>query len=156
MAASFNRVFLMGNLTRDPELRYTSNGQAVTTLGLAINRRYRDRDDQWQEEVTFVDIDVWGRQAETSSEYLRKGRAAFIEGRLKLDQWEDRNTGQRRSKLKVVADRVQFLGGRGKDEAGDAERQDEPSQGKGRTPRGAGRSREEEEPFNPDDDDVPF
>ena len=107
--ASLNRVILMGNLTRDPELRYTPSGTAVTQLGLAMNRRHKTQSGEWQEEATFVEIEVWGRQAETSAQYLSKGRQALIEGRLKLDRWETKD-GQKRSRLKVVAFRVVFLG----------------------------------------------
>jgi single-strand DNA-binding protein len=108
--ASYNKVLLMGNLTRDPEVRYTPKGTAVATLGLAVNRVYTTDAGEQKEEVTFVDIEVWGRQAETAGEYLSKGRPVFVEGRLKLDSWDDKETGQKRSKLKVVGERVQFLG----------------------------------------------
>ena len=108
--ASYNKVLLMGNLTRDPEVRYTPKGTAVAALGLAVNRVYTTEAGEQKEEVTFVDIEVWGRQAETAGEYLSKGRPVFIEGRLRLDSWEDKESGQKRNKLKVVAERVQFLG----------------------------------------------
>ncbi len=108
--ASYNKVLLMGNLTRDPEVRYTPKGTAIANLGLAVNRAYTTESGEQKEEVTFVDIEVWGRQAETAGQYLSKGRPVFIEGRLKLDQWDDKDSGQKRSKLKVVAERVQFLG----------------------------------------------
>lgn len=110
MAASFNKVMLIGNLTRDPEVRYTPKGTAVGELGLAINNSYRTADGQTREDVTYVDVEVWDRQAEICKEYLSKGRPVFIEGRLKLDTWEQ--DGQKRSKLRVRAERVQFLGGR--------------------------------------------
>lgn len=110
--ANVNIVILAGNLTRDPEIRYTPSGMAVAKLGLAVNRRFKDsKSGQLREETTFVDVDVWGRQAETASQYLSKGRPALIEGELRLDQWDDKQTGQKRSKLKVVARRVQFMGG---------------------------------------------
>lgn len=109
--ASLNRVFLMGNLTRDPQLKYTQSGLAVCDFGLAVNRKYRTGQGEDREETLFVDITVFARQAETASEYLSKGRPVFIEGRLKFDQWTNAE-GQKRSKLSVVADRVQFLGGR--------------------------------------------
>lgn len=109
--ASFNKVLLMGNLTRDPELRFTANGSAVTSFGLAINRRYKQGED-WKEEVCFVDITVWGKQAENCAEYLSKGRGAFVDGYLRLNSWET-ETGEKRNKLEVVANSVQFLGGRG-------------------------------------------
>lgn len=108
--ASLNKVLLMGNLTRDPELKYTQGGTAICKLGLAVNRRYQTSQGEDREETCFVDIDVFGRQAELCDRYLRKGAPAFVEGRLRLDQWEDRNTGQNRSKLKINAQRVQFLG----------------------------------------------
>ncbi len=106
--ASFNKVLLMGNLTRDPELRFTSGGSALTKFGLAVNRKYKAGDD-WKEEVCFVDITVWGKQAENCAEYLSKGRPVFIEGRLQFSTWET-DDGQKRSKLEVVANAVQFLG----------------------------------------------
>jgi single-strand DNA-binding protein len=110
--ASFNRVILLGNLTRDPELRYLTSGTAVSDVGLAVNDRRKNANGEWVEETTFVDVTVWGRQAETASEYLSKGSPVLVEGRLKLDSWES-NDGQKRSKLKVVCERIQFLGGRG-------------------------------------------
>ena len=106
--ANVNKVFLIGNLTRDPELRFTSNGSAVAGFGLAINRRYK-QGDEWKEEVCFVDITVWGKQAENCAEYLSKGRPVFIEGYLKLNSWET-DSGEKRNKLEVVALTVQFLG----------------------------------------------
>lgn len=110
--ASYNRVILVGNLTRDIEVRYTPGGTAVAELGLAVNRSYTDRQtNQKKEEVTFVDVTLWGRQAEVAGEYLSKGRSVLIEGRLQLDQWEDKQTGDKRSKLRVVAEAMQFLGG---------------------------------------------
>ena len=108
--ASFNKVMLMGNLTRDPELRYTSNGSAVTSFGLAVNRKFK-QGDEWKDDVCFVDITVWGKQGENCAEYLSKGRPAFIEGFLKFSTWE--SDGQKRNKLEVVANTVQFLGSRG-------------------------------------------
>jgi single-strand DNA-binding protein len=110
--ASFNKVFLIGNLTRDPELRYLPSGMAVAEFGLATNRQYRDRSGTMQQETCFVDITVWGRQGEICNQYLSKGRPVFIEGRLKYDAW-DAPDGGRRSKLRVVAERFQFLGGPG-------------------------------------------
>ena len=107
--ASFNRVILVGNLTRDPELRYIPSGTAVSDIGLAVNDRVK-RGDQWVDEATFVDITLWGRTAEIANEYLSKGSPVLIEGRLKLDRWE--KDGQKHSKLKVVGERLQMLGGR--------------------------------------------
>jgi single-strand DNA-binding protein len=110
--ASLNRVLLMGNLTRDIEMRYTPSGLAVAQMGLAMNRKFRDtKTNELREEVTFVDIDAFGKTAETAHQYLSKGRPVFVEGRLKLDQWDDKQTGQKRTKLKVVAERIQFVGG---------------------------------------------
>ncbi|MDP7557604.1 MAG: single-stranded DNA-binding protein [Nitrospinaceae bacterium] len=113
--ASFNKVMLMGNLTRDPELRYTANGSAVTSFGLAVNRKFKQGDD-WKEDVCFVDITVWGKQAENCAEYLSKGRPVFVEGRLQFSSWE--SDGQKRNKLDVVANTVQFLGSRGDSQGG--------------------------------------
>ena len=109
MAASLNHVLLMGNLTRDPEVKYTPKGTAVCDLGLAINDSYKAQDGTIKETVTYVDVEVWGRTAENCKQYLTKGRPVFVEGQLRLDQWEQE--GQKRSKMKVRADRVQFLGG---------------------------------------------
>ena len=111
--ASFNKVILMGNLTRDPELRYTPSGTAIAKMGLAVNRVWRDAEGQQKEEVTFVDVDAFGKQAETIGQYMQKGRPILVEGRLKLDQWEDKNTGQNRSRLGVVLERFTFVGGGG-------------------------------------------
>jgi single-strand DNA-binding protein len=106
---SFNKVILAGNLTRDPELRYTPKGTAVAKIGLAMNRQWKDESGQQKEEVTFVDVDAFGRQAEVISQYLKKGRPILIEGRLKLDQWDDKQTNQKRSRLGVVLESFQFL-----------------------------------------------
>src|ERR1700755_662732 len=125
--ASFNRVILVGNLTRDPELRYIPSGTAVSDIGLAVNDRVK-KGDQWIDEVTFIDITLWGRTAEIANEYLSKGAPVLIEGRLKLDRWE--KDGQKHSKLKVVGERLQMLGAR---EAGTGG-------GGGGAPRGRGRS----------------
>ena len=112
MAGSVNKVFLMGNLTRDVELKYTPSNQPVATFGLAMNRRYRTRDGEDREETTFVDCEAWARTAEVMNEYLSKGRPVFIEGRLKLDQWQDKD-GNKRSKLRVVVENFQFVDSRG-------------------------------------------
>ena len=108
--ASFNKVILIGNLTRDPELRYTPKGTAIAKIGLAVNRVWTNEAGEKKEEVTFVDVDVFGRTAENVGQYMRKGRPILIEGRLRLDQWDDKQTGQKKSKLGVVAETVQFLG----------------------------------------------
>ena len=109
--ASFNRVILMGNLTRDIDLKYTPGGTAVTDIGLAVNDRRKSASGEWVDETTFVDVTLWGRTAEVASEYLSKGSPVLIEGRLKLDTWE--TDGQKRSKLRVSGERMQMLGGRG-------------------------------------------
>jgi single-strand DNA-binding protein len=145
----------MGNLTRDPEVRYTPKGTAVTELGIAVNRISTGENGEKREEVTFVDVTVWGRTAENVGEYLRKGRPVFIEGRLQLDSWEDKQSGQKRNKLRVVADNVQFLGSRGSGgggpEEGDETPRSRPSSGvrSAPPPKGAG-------PAEPDDDEIPF
>ena len=110
--ASYNRVTLLGNLTHDPELRYTPSGTAVTDVRMAVNDRYKNSSGEWVEEATFVDVTLWARTAEVASEYLSKGSPILVEGRLKLDTWEG-NDGQKRSKLKVICDRMQMVGGRG-------------------------------------------
>jgi single-strand DNA-binding protein len=108
--ASMNRVFLLGNVTRDPELRYISNGTAVTEIGLAVNDRRKTASGEWVEETTFVDVTLWGRTAEIAGEYVSKGSPLLIEGRLKLDTWE--KEGKKNSKLRVVGERMQLLGSR--------------------------------------------
>lgn len=114
--ASFNKVMLMGNLTRDPELRYTSGGQAVCNFSLAINRYFNDKQGERKEETTFMRITVWGKQGENCAQYLSKGRSAFVEGRLQSRSWETED-GQKRSAVDVVADSVQFIGGRNNSDA---------------------------------------
>lgn len=111
--ASFNKVILLGNLTRDPEVRYTTGGSAVCDITLAVNYQWTDkRSNERKEEVSFIDVTLWGRTAEIAGEYLGKGRPVLIEGRLQQDKWDDKETGQKRSKLKVVADAMQLLGGK--------------------------------------------
>lgn len=143
--ASFNRVVLIGNLTRDPELRHISSGTAVSDIGLAINDRVK-RNEQWIEETTFVDITLWGRTAEVANQYLSKGSPVLIEGRLKLEQWE--KDGQKRSKLKVIGERMQMLGGR-----------DGGSRGGGRSqaaPQSESYDDFQPTPAAPPQDDIPF
>ena len=161
--ANFNKVLLMGNLTRDPEVRYTPKGTAVGDLGLAINDSYKAQDGTIKETVTYVDIEVWGRQAETCKQYLTKGRPVFVEGQLKLDQWEQE--GQKKSRLKVRADRVQFLGspsgggGRpgGSSGGGGDQRSSSSSPGdSGRTAARPASTVSEDAPPPPSDDDIPF
>jgi single-strand DNA-binding protein len=107
--ASFNRVILIGNLTRDPELRYLQSGTAVADIGLAVNEKRKNANGEWVDETLFVEVTLWGRTAEVAGEYLSKGSPVFFEGRLKLDTWEGQD-GQKRSKLKVVCDRMQLIG----------------------------------------------
>jgi single-strand DNA-binding protein len=107
--ASFNKVILVGNLTRDPEVRYTPKGVAIAKLGIAVNRTWKTETGEQKEEVTFVDVDAFGKQAEVIGQYLKKGRPILIEGRLRLDQWDDKQSGQKRSKLGVVLEAFQFL-----------------------------------------------
>ncbi|MCP5534474.1 MAG: single-stranded DNA-binding protein [Akkermansiaceae bacterium] len=155
--ASLNKVLIMGNLTRDPELRYTPKGTAVADIGLAVNRRVSDGNGNWSDETTFIDVTLWGRQAELAQQYLTKGRGCFVEGRLQLDTWDDRETGKKRSKLKVVGENLQFLpdgrgssGGGGGGGGAPSGQQPQRSQG---TPQGASAA-------PPDDyqeeDDIPF
>lgn len=149
--ASYNKVFLMGNLTRDPELRTTPKGSQVSQLGLAVNRSYRTPDGNLVEETTFIDVDVFGKQAEVICKYMTKGRPIFVEGRLKLDQWESKE-GEKRSKLKVILESFQFLGGRG-ESGGDYD--SEPSSPPRRSSNSAPAAADVDQDY-PDDDDVPF
>jgi single-strand DNA-binding protein len=167
---NLNRVMLMGNLTRDPELRYTPSNTAVANIGLAINRRWKDQQGQQQEETTFVDCEAWGRTAEVLNQYLKKGRPVYLEGRLRLDQWQDKE-GQNRSKLKVVVETFQFIdskqgAGGGDDEysggGGGGGYSPRPQQSRGPAPRqGASASRQNSAP-PPDthepvgEEDIPF
>jgi single-strand DNA-binding protein len=154
--ANLNKVLLMGNLTRDPEVRYTPKGTAVAELGIAVNRVYSGENGEKREEVTFVDVTVWGRTAENVGEYLKKGRPVFIEGRLQLDSWEDKQSGQKRNKLKVVADNVQFLGSRGGAGGGGPEEGEEGMRSRsGSSPRSSAPPKNTPPP-EPDDDEIPF
>ena len=110
--ANYNKVLLMGNLTRDPELKRTATDMAVAQVSIAVNRRYKDKTGEQREETTYVDCEAWGRTAETMAKYLSKGRPVFVEGRLKLDQWQDKD-GNNRSKLKIVIENFQFVDSRG-------------------------------------------
>ena len=123
--SSLNKAFLIGNLTRDPEVRVTPKGTSLGQFGLAVNRKWKDESGAQKEEVTFVDIEVWGKTAELALKYLIKGDLAMVEGRLKLDQWEDKTTGQKRSRLKVVAENIQFLKTSGK-QGGQQQSSDDP------------------------------
>jgi len=151
--ASFNKVILLGNLTRDPEVRYTPKGTAVTDLGLAVNRTYTADNGEKREEVTFVDVTFWGRTAEVAGEYLKKGRPVFVEGRLQLDSWDDKTSGQKRTKLKVIGENMQMLGSPRGGAAGGGGG-DEESSGGSRASRPAPPPKAA--PSAPDDDEIPF
>ena len=143
--ANLNKVLLLGNVTRDPEVRYTPKGSAVCDLGVAVNRAYTTDSGEKREEVTFVDVTLWGRTAEVASEYLKKGRPVFIEGRLQMDTWDDKQTGQKRTRLRVVADNMQLLGGRppgGTDPTGESRQTSAPPK--------------KSAPYEPDEDEIPF
>ena len=155
MAASFNKVILVGNLTRDPEIRYTPKGSAVCDLALAVNRQYSLEGGEKREEVTYVDVVLWARLAEIAGEYLKKGRPVLIEGRLQLDSWDDKQTGQKRSKLRVIGETMQLLssrqgtGGEGGEEGmGGGERSTSRPRSSPPPPRPAS--------SEPDDDEIPF
>ena len=149
--ANFNKVILAGNLTRDPELRYTPKGSAIADLSLAINRSWKSESGETKEEVTFVDVAAYGRTAEVIAQYLKKGRPLLIEGRLKLDQWDDKQTGQKRSKLRVVCENFQFLdSGRPTEGGGTETPRSRPAPAK------PGAEPAEAEAPAPEDDDVPF
>src|SRR6185436_13471675 len=147
--ASFNKVILLGNLTRDPEVRYTPKGTAVTELGMAVNRVYTAENGEKREETTFVDVTLWGRTAEIAGEYLRKGRPVFIEGRLQLDTWDDKQSGQKRSKLKVVGEGLQLLGAPRGGGGGDEESGGTSRSSRSVPPPAAAATA-------PDDDEIPF
>lgn len=153
--ANLNKVMLIGNLTRDPELRYTPNGKAVADISLAINRVWVNDAGQKQEDTTFVDVTLWGRQAELAQQYLTKGRGAYIEGRLQMDSWDDKETGKKRSKLKVVGDALQFLpdGRGGVPGNGGAPSSNSAPPTRSGPPRGASAAPPDE--FQ-DEDDIPF
>lgn len=156
--ANLNKVLLMGNLTRDPEVKYTPKGTAVGDLALAINDSYKAQDGTVKETVTYVDVEVWGRQAETCKQYLTKGRPVFIEGQLRLDQWETPQ-GEKKSRMKVRADRVQFLGGGGGGRSGGnysgGGQASAGSTEAGRAPARPSAASEDRPPVQ-DDDDIPF
>ncbi len=155
--ASFNKVILVGNLTRDPELRYTPKGTAIAKIGVAVNRVWTNEAGEKKEEVTFVDVDVFGRTAENVGQYMRKGRPILIEGRLRLDQWDDKQTGQKKSKLGVVAETVQFLGSpTGGGEGGAASAPAAPARQQRSAPAAAPAGEPLEGDGPPESDDVPF
>lgn len=141
--ASFNKVILIGNLTRDPQVKYTTGGSAVAEIGLAVNRRWLDKQsNQWKDETTFVDVTLWGKTAEIAGQYLVKGKPVMIEGRLQLDTWDDRESGQKRSKLRVVGENMTMLGSKG--DSDNRQPQSKPAE-----------SQSDEPAFN-EGDEVPF
>jgi len=156
--ASVNKVMLLGNLTRDPEIRYTPKGTAVTDLGMAINRIRTGDNGERIEEVTYVDVTLWGRQAELAGQYLGKGRPVFIEGRLQLDQWDDKQSGQKRSRLRVVGENMQFLpgGGGGNTGGGSAYESEQSSQDQPSSSAPSNQGGAPANDFDNDDDDIPF
>ncbi len=162
--ANLNKVMLIGNITRDPEIRYTPKGTALVDLGLAVNRRYTADNGEKREETTFVDVTLWGRTAEIANEYLKKGRSVYIEGRLQLDTWEDKTTGQKRSKIKIVGEEMQMLGSREGGGGGGASRteyDEEPRSSRPQQQRPASRpATAPKAPADPDldveGDDIPF
>jgi single-strand DNA-binding protein len=153
--ASFNRVILVGNLTRDPEVRYTPKGTAIAKIGLAVNRTWKNEAGETKEEVTFVDVDAFGRQAEVIGQYFRKGRPILVEGRLKYDQWDDKQTGQKRSRLGVVLEQFSFIdsnrGDGGSGQQGSSAKPSAPAPAAPAAPEGP-----EAEGPPPEEDDVPF
>jgi single-strand DNA-binding protein len=160
--ASFNKVILAGNLTRDPELRYTPSGKAIAKFGLAVNRNWTTDTGEKKEEVTFVDVDAFGRQAEVISQFMKKGRSLLVEGRLKLDQWDDKQTGQKRSRLGVVLESFSFIDSNRTGEGGEGGEGGEPAAPRSRpapsrpasAPLAAPSAPEDSGP--PSEDDVPF
>jgi single-strand DNA-binding protein len=153
--ANFNRVILAGNLTRDPELRYTPKGTAIASFGIAINRKWKSETGEAKEEVTFVDVEAWDRQAEVVAQYFKKGRPILVEGRLKYDQWEDKNTHQKQSKLKVRLESFSFIDTKGPDGGVPSEApRARPAAGSA-APAGTP-APSEPEASEPEQDDVPF
>ena len=162
--ASVNKVILIGNLTRDPEIKYTPKGTAIADIGLAVNRTYSTDSGEKREEVTFIDVTLWGRVAEIVGEYCKKGRPLYVEGRLQLDTWDDKTSGQKRSKLKVIGENIQLLGSR-EGGAGGGGGGGESSEGGRSEPRSSGSFRKPaspppKPPADPDldaeGDDIPF
>lgn len=166
--ASYNKVMLMGRLTRDPELRYTPKGSAVADIAIAVNRVYTAENGERREEVTYVDVTLWAKQAEVVGQYLKKGSPIFIEGRLQMDTWEDKATGQKRSKLKIVGENFQFLDSRRDGEGdeqgnGGGQRPARPAGGQQRSSQPARQQPPANEEFNEgpitegmEEDDIPF
>ncbi len=158
MAANFNKVILAGNLTRDPELRYTPKGLAIAKIGLAINRKWRNEAGEMKDETTFVDVDAFGKTAETIGQYLKKGRPILIEGRLRYETWDDKTTGAKRSKLGVVMDSFQFIdsGNRGDTEGGASGAPSAPRAQRPAPSASAPAAEPVEGDGPPESDDVPF
>jgi single-strand DNA-binding protein len=156
--ANFNKVILAGNLTRDPELRYTPKGTAIARITLAINRTWKTETGETKEEVTFVEVDAFARQAEVIGQYMKKGRPLLVEGRLKLDQWEDKNTHQKQSKLKVTLESFSFIDSRGGggDSAGGEAPRPRPAASAAPAPAAPGPEPSEPEAPAAEEDDVPF
>ena len=151
--ANVNRVILLGRLTREPELHYTQGGTAVTEIGLAVNRKFKKGDGSDGEEVLFIDVVAWQRLAEVICQYVKKGSQVYIEGRLRLEQWEDRTSGEKKSKIKVVAENVQFLDGRPAAAGDQPEARGAPRAPAGQAPRGAPPSDAHPDEF---EEEVPF
>jgi single-strand DNA-binding protein len=154
--ANFNKVILAGNLTRDPEMRFTPKGTGIARFGLAVNRRWKSETGETKEEVTFVDVEAWGKQAETISQYLKKGRPILMEGRLKLDEWEDKNTHQKVSKLRVVLESFSFLDSNRGDTAVSADPQRTRTAAAPAAASSSPASEPEPQGATPEEDDVPF
>jgi len=168
--ANLNKVMLIGNVTRDPEIKYTPKGSAVTDLGIAVNRVFTPEGGERREETTFVDVTLWGRQAEIAGEYCKKGRSIYIEGRLQIDSWEDKASGQKRTKLRVVGETFQLLGPRPSGAGGSAGsgsqsgseeeyserpvRRDAPASSSHGVGLSSGRSAAQQPPI--EEDDIPF
>lgn len=153
--ANLNKVMLIGNLTRDPELRFTPKGTAVADIAIAINRIWNNEAGQRQEETTFVDVTLWGRQAELAQQYLTKGRGIYVEGRLQMDTWDDKTTGQKRSKLKVIGENLQFLpDGRGAAGTAGARAATPSGSARGNEPMQGGTATTADD--FPEDDEIPF
>ena len=163
--ASLNRVLLIGNLTKGPELRYTPKGSAVCDVSLSVNRSWKDDAGNKQEEVTYVDVVLWGRLAELAGQYLAKGRPVFIEGRLQQESWDDKTTGQKRTRMKVVGESMQFLGSKPREDEPPAENRDhstaraaprgtQPDPGRGGPP--SARRTISQEAGDLEEDDIPF
>ncbi|MDE0570145.1 MAG: single-stranded DNA-binding protein [Verrucomicrobiales bacterium] len=155
---SVNKVILIGNLTRDPEVRYTPKGTAVADIGMAMNRSWTPPDGgERREEVTFVTVTFWGRQAEVAGEYLKKGRPVYIEGRLQMDSWDDKNTGEKRTKLKIVGEKMEFLGGgEGGGGGSSPQQREENPQSNQSAPQSPAENDGAQFETDSDDDDIPF